>query len=89
MPGTNAGTGQPIALRCSQCRQRRGRYFPMMPANHGFNLIATGRVRPARHRGIRQTHRRIQYRCLDCGHVGWTQHSDAERLKGVPSAEHP
>jgi predicted RNA-binding Zn-ribbon protein involved in translation (DUF1610 family) len=76
MPGTNAGTGQPLTLRCAKCRKsdvRRG-------TSRGTNLEATGRLRPVTHRGVRQTNRKIQYRCRDCGHVGWTQHIDAERL---------
>ena len=75
MPGTNAGTGQPITLRCSSCRKDDWR-----GPNRGMNLIATGRFKAAVFRAIRQTSRLIQYRCQDCGHVGWTQHIDAERL---------
>ena len=74
MPGTNGGTGYPVSLRCSKCR-KSGVF-----AGSGFNLKATGRTWVARKRGIRQTDRKIQYRCQDCGHVGWTQHVDAERL---------
>lgn len=74
MPGTNAGTGQPLTLRCGKCRRWRGGH------REGTNLEATGKLRPAEHRGVRQTNRLIQYRCKDCGHVGWSQHIDAERL---------
>ena len=74
MPGTNAGTGQPLTLRCAKCRLSR--------STHRFRegLAATGRVRTVRHRSVRQTNRKIEYHCLDCGHTGWTQHIDAERL---------
>jgi len=76
MPGTNAGTGSPITLRCSWCKKSH-------IDRPGTNLIATGRFRAVRYHGIRQTNRKIEYRCKDCGHTGWTQHIDAERLVAV------
>jgi predicted RNA-binding Zn-ribbon protein involved in translation (DUF1610 family) len=81
MPGTNAGTGQPLTLRCSKCKKHRdyGRHGSGRTGD-GTNLIATGRFRAVTHKSIRQTNRKIQYRCKDCGFVGWTQHIDAERL---------
>lgn len=77
MPGTNAGTGQPLTLRCAKCKV--GRDWREDRAG-GTNLEATGRVRAVKHQTVRQTNRKIQYRCKDCGHVGWTQHRSAERL---------
>lgn len=77
MPGTNAGTGQPITLKCSQCRKTRWRRS---------DLEATGRTKPVPRKrwgsqiGVRQTNRLIEYRCLTCSHVGWSQHVDGERL---------
>lgn len=98
MPGTNAGTGHPLTLRCAKCRQSLWR----LP-ERGLNLEATGRWRllnanrpigpirtdwpsdvPARAPHLRMTFRLIEYRCLDCGHIGWTKHSDAERLMRPP-----
>ena len=75
MPGTNAGTGYPLTLRCAQCKTSGLHRY-----DRSTNLEATGRTRNALHRGIRQTHRKIEYRCRECGHVGWTQHMVAERL---------
>jgi hypothetical protein len=72
MPGTNAGTGQPLTFKCAKCRITDWRT--------DVDLEATGRTRPMAHRGIRQTTRKIEYKCRICGHVGWTQHIDAERL---------
>jgi hypothetical protein len=75
--GRSHGTGFPLTLRCAKCKTRwRG---------GGTNLEATGKTRKAYWRrgythGMRQTDRAIQYRCLDCRHVGWTQHIDGERL---------
>ena len=79
MPGTNAGTGYPLTLRCAKCKVLRD-----ATGRSADNLEATGRTRDLRpserHHGYRQTGRKIEYRCRDCGHVGWSQHSDAERL---------
>lgn len=75
MPGTNAGTGQPLTLRCAKCRAARS-----LAVHDGTNLEWTGRTKPAPHKSIRQTNRKIEYHCLDCGHTGWSQHIDAERL---------
>lgn len=77
MPGSNAGTGHPITARCAKCRsalfQREDR--------NGYRLEATGRTRKRRGGiGARCTNRMIEIRCLDCGHVGWTKHIDAEFL---------
>jgi len=77
MPGTNAGTGYPLTFRCAKCKSKRHK--------RSTNYIATGRVRPisksrySRHIGSRQTNRMLEYKCLTCGHVGWSQHSDMER----------
>lgn len=76
MPGTNAGTGQPLTLRCAKCKTTWRRDS----GSGGTNLEATGRTKSVRHKAIRQTNRKIEYRCRDCGHVGWTQHESAERL---------
>lgn len=78
MPGTNAGTGQPISLKCSQCRQR-----PDWRTNPGTGELArTGRRRPRRMSSGRRGHLRIgdvayECVCLVCGHVGWYCHNDA------------
>lgn len=81
MPGTNAGTGQPLVLRCAKCKRDSRDLFK----RYGDNLVATGRVRPLMlsqqgHGGPRVTNRRIEYLCRDCGHKGWSRHKDAERL---------
>lgn len=77
MPGTRGGTGYPYWLVCAKCR---GSYARSYQPERGMRLEATGRTKPMPHKGIRQTNRKIEYRCLDCKHVGWTQHIDAERL---------
>lgn len=78
MPGTNGGTGYPITLRCGRCRRHDS--WLVGGNRRGYKLTATGRTKPMPHKGIRQTNRKIEYRCDECGHVGWTQHIDAEGL---------
>lgn len=80
MPGTNAGTGHPIRLRCYWCR-KQAIYLYGRP--RGFRLEATGRRKPLpenRGRGYRRADELIEIRCLDCGRKGWTKHIDAEAL---------
>lgn len=79
MPGTNAGTGRPLTFRCVKCR--RGRRL-----NTGWpgRIALTGKTRgdvvsTAFHRMCRGS---FQYRCLDCGHIGWSRHVDLQRIAG-------
>ena len=65
MAGT--GTGYPLTFRCAKCRR--------------YQFVVTGKTKPlsARQRGMghpRATNRRHEYKCLSCGHVGWSRHSD-------------
>lgn len=83
MPGTNAGTGQPISFRCSQCRLVEGAYGRRSERGWIGRVKLTGRHRAARYgnaRGRNSTKRR-EYECLDCRHVGWSRHTDLERLE--------
>ena len=50
-----------------------------------MNLEATGKIRKlsdreSGHVSVRQIGFKAQYRCRDCGHVGWTRHIDAAQL---------
>lgn len=76
MPGTNAGTGQPIHFRCSQCRAEGARW----PLGSEHRVELTGKVRDAKAgtAGVRNSRRALEYRCLDCDHVGWSRHIDLE-----------
>lgn len=83
MPGTKRGTGRPAILRCLKCRKGRQRQDQAA----GTRLEATGFFAPlalttpkADLARQRLTDRLIQYRCLDCQHLGWTQHLDGEML---------
>jgi hypothetical protein len=84
MPGST-GTGQPLSLRCSQCKKGGYHRDAMHPANQrGRRLQATGRTKPLpqsqRHHSVRTTDRLIEVECLDCEHLMWTKHRQAERL---------
>lgn len=81
MPGTNAGTGQPIHFKCPVCVKRA--YWTHANMVVG-NYTVTGRVKPLasgqRGRGGgRVVHFRVQYQCQSCGHVGWSRHKDVAR----------
>lgn len=79
MPGTNAGTGQPISFQCSACRAKKSHlnnyHYP-----HGYrnDVTLTGRVKKlndGRSRG-RSSNCLREYKCKHCGHKGWSRHSD-------------
>ncbi len=79
MPGTNAGTGEPLSFRCARCRRRRVVYIPRDGGTWGF-VTLTGRTRKhGHHRGVRHDAVAREYRC-GCGHVGWSRHRDLARL---------
>lgn len=80
MPGTNAGTGEPIAFACAV--ERRERIWhdisQSLPKEH--RVTPTGRTKARRTRGhIRHGNVAREYRC-SCGHVGWSNHKDLGRM---------
>lgn len=71
----SAGPGSPISFRCAYCRTRR------RATNDGYRVALTGKTKPARRntgsaRGLRTDALQREYRCLSCGHVGWSAHCD-------------
>jgi len=90
------GTGRPLVFKCAKCRKTRIR-----GCTQGDNYRATGRTRrlPRGSTGAgrsRNTNRLVEYRCLVCGHTGWSKHRDMERalkklgqleIKGVERSE--
>jgi len=85
MPGST-GTGRPVHFRCARCRKLGGH-----GSRYGFEYEATGRVRQLTGAqrscgGRRVAHVRYEYRCLECGHTGWSRHTDVER-KWLSKAE--
>lgn len=86
MPGTRAGTGQPISFQCSKCRLENGRIrITGIGRRRGYldEIELTGKTRPVKHNreSERMTSTHRQYRCKNCGHVGWSRHCDLERLE--------
>lgn len=71
-----SGTGAPICFRCAKCKTRS----TIRSAKRGMNVLRTGKTRPAGCRGQRMLAVASQYRCLDCGHEGWSRHVDVARL---------
>lgn len=74
MSGSSGGTGRPMWFRCSRCRSSRR-------DGRGTRVTLTGREKPApigSARGRNSATLR-EYRCDDCGHVGWSRHTDLER----------
>jgi hypothetical protein len=76
----------PIVFRCSACRHRHARRFrsaDLSQANTGManQVTLTGRTRKRRRTGgHRSSAVAREYRCQDCGHVGWAAHRDLDRL---------
>lgn len=87
MPGTNGGTGRPYYFRCAACRRKHGtaEYLGRSPETRGMGHVRrvelTGRrreLKPGRS-GSRNSGAAREYRCRDCGHVGWSRHVELER----------
>lgn len=76
MPGSNAGTGQPICYLCPKCRAKPG-------GERGRRWSPTGQVKPLsrsqKRCGGRTVNFRMQVVCLECGHLGWSRHIDVAR----------
>jgi hypothetical protein len=89
MPGTNAGTGNPISFRCYQCRRMgllhrlpSGTLVYRSDQGRVNRVVLTGRKRATGHgRGYRKSDFVREYLCLDCGHFGWSNHADLEHLR--------
>lgn len=83
MPGTNAGTGNPLTFRCSKCKNG-----DFTDRHRGTNWRATGKRRESFNGsgGPRIDHQyKYGYECLDCGFIGWSRHSS---VKSAWTVEH-
>lgn len=76
MPGTNAGTGYPLTFRCAKCKRGNWRDH-----TRGLNYTIIARRRHNKRGLLMRCDREYEYRyrCLDCGHEGWTKHDNATR----------
>lgn len=83
MPGTNAGTGNPLTFRCAKCKVARDwQSTRSVDIDKGTNVESTGfrRNRPGG-RGPRVDHWHVyEYACRDCGHRGWSRHEWVRRM---------
>lgn len=76
------GTGSPIIFHCPKWR-RRWAHTRKAPGSRPHRVELTGRQRPyspawGNGLGTRSTRISREYRCRDCGHVGWSNHRDLE-----------
>lgn len=74
--------GGPYWFQCSACRLAKGAVYERTTARQRDSgrtnrVELTGRKRETRILESQRsdTHTR-EYRCLDCGHVGWSRHTD-------------
>jgi hypothetical protein len=79
----SAGTGSPVWFRCWACRST------LVRDTHS-TVELTGRTKPSPRRkhhtlGLRSTMTLREYRC-SCGHVGWSNHIDLERMERYAEA---
>jgi predicted RNA-binding Zn-ribbon protein involved in translation (DUF1610 family) len=86
--GKGAGTGYPHHFRCQKCRRRystaeyHGERYSEDRGRRN-RIMLTGKARPNHsHRmSVRSSRTVRQYRCEDCGHVGWSNHIELQRLE--------
>lgn len=70
------GTGYPLTFRCTKCKRGDWR-----DRRRGTNYEIIARV-ASKKRGLMMrsdSEHKYQFRCLDCGHIGWTRHEYAKR----------
>ncbi len=92
--GRGKSAGQPLDFQCSACRKTKYQMFPRrrFPESHGLvlDVTLTGKakaVNDGRANG-RSSNTRVQYKCNDCGHVGWSRHVEIFRKaikEGIPT----
>lgn len=81
--GRASGAGSPIHFVCPVAR--RNRDFTTWDLPEGHVVTLTGRSKPyvpPRAMGSRSTFTSREYVC-SCGHTGWSNHVDLERLERV------
>lgn len=75
----------PYWFRCRVCRYADNPARDASPSKRGFadRIELTGETKPNRshRRSPRTSGIARQYRCLDCGNVGWSTHVDLEGLE--------
>lgn len=85
--GRGSAAGQPISFSCAKCRICRPDY-----SRRGDRYELTGKERPQLSSGINLRHwggTAYQYRCLDCGHVGWSRHPSVKHVASLRNKAAP
>ena len=82
----SAGAGSPVWFVCWRGRQT-WKWEDKVRHVRMFDITLTGRTRPYKPPkgsalGVRSTLTSREYRC-ECGHVGWSNHVDLERMARV------
>jgi rubredoxin len=81
--GRGVYAGQPLSFTCAKCRLTREHFERFEHSTDiGRRFERTRRTRRQLSQGSNM-HRwgnvAHEYRCLDCGHVGWSRHPDVAR----------
>jgi len=82
MGNHSPGTGFPLTFACSKCRKRYGGIAKMPNAVLRWRLTGRRRALTKAQQGNghpRALQYRVEYECLNCGHVGWSRQADCER----------
>lgn len=80
----------PVTFRCSKCKVLANTWDPSSAGynpSKGTNVHATGRTKAPGNplRGMPSgTYTRHEYRCEDCGFVGWSTHWRFQRKAAKP-----
>lgn len=78
--GRGKFAGQPHSFACAKCRKSHAFYDIITKRTSdtvGRRWTTTGRTRKQRSQGMNYHHWgdvAYEYRCLGCGHVGWSRH---------------
>jgi hypothetical protein len=75
--GKGYGTGSPLSFRCWRCR--RNDHDWENPGREGRIVHPTGRTKKRGHSSARHGTVSREYKCPDCGYVGWSSHNDLTR----------
>ncbi len=79
--GRGCYAGQPCSFACAKCRKHSS--FFDNRSTYGRDVSATGRTRKQLGRGSNYhswPRVAVEYKCNQCGHVGWSRHPDMHRV---------
>ncbi len=75
----SSGTGSPLNFRCWYCRRQETCQDFKSDRGWGNRVVRTGFSKMTGRGSPRHNDLALQYRCLDCGHVGYSKHKDLAR----------